>query len=640
MQQEISKILEIYPSSRSSSPFKGPHEVQRLFRILKGQVEKLSCVDSNPNLIVKYSYGKGNWAAVPWLAILDSRETTSTQDGTYIVLLFREDGAGAHLKLAQGVTSLKNSLGSRAADELGRRAHNIRELFPEMESSDFDLSGDSRLGAERGISKLYDASTILSKYWDASNIPEDSIIEESISILVDCYRKYIEQRLEEPDQDIDEPLQERRIWAISAGENGKLWDQFLEEGIMAIGWDLLGDLSQYGGQEAITSKLEELFESEHRPTNDSLCCHQFSKEISVGDIVVAKAGRKQILGMGEVTSDYYYDEKRELFKNIRNVNWLRAEPSEFPGSGTTVKTLTEITTYPTFVELVKSYLDIGQSTPHDEEEEEPEQYSIQSILDEGCFLDETELRAILGRLRFKKNLILQGPPGTGKTWLAKRLAYALMGRRDFNRLRSVQFHINLSYEDFVRGWRPTGDGKLALVDGVFMEAIEDARNSSQPYVVVIEEINRGNPAQIFGEMLTLMEADKRAASEALELSYRRHASERVYVPPNLYVIGTMNVADRSLAIVDMALRRRFAFIDMVPKFNQTWRSWLQDEVGLGENFINDIASRVTRLNEVIATEPTLGPQYCIGHSYLTPPADAQISDESLFVCLRITRFFQ
>ena len=133
--------------------------------------------------------------------------------------------------------------------------------------------------------------------------------------------------------------------------------------------------------------------------------------------------------------------------------------------------------------------------------------------------------------------------------------------KNLDQLKAVQFHPNLSYEDFVRGWRPSGEGKLALIDGPFMEAINIAKNSSTPYVVVIEEINRGNPAQIFGEMLTLLEADKRNSDEGLELSYRKSDDERVYIPENLYVIGTMNIADRSLALVDLALRRRFAFIE-------------------------------------------------------------------------------
>jgi len=208
-----------------------------------------------------------------------------------------------------------------------------------------------------------------------------------------------------------------------------------------------------------------------------------------------------------------------------------------------------------------------------------EPYSIDDILADGCFMERAELERLIDRLRAKKNLILQGPPGTGKTWLAKRLAFALIGQCDHRKLRAVQFHPNLSYEDFVRGWRPSGDGKLSLVDGAFMEAVVAARETSHPYVVVIEEINRGNPAQILGEMLTLLEADKRSPHEALELCYRRKPDERIYIPDNLYVIGTMNIADRSLALVDLALRRRFAFVDLEPRLGQPWRQWLNHNRG-------------------------------------------------------------
>ncbi|OQB35914.1 MAG: 5-methylcytosine-specific restriction enzyme B [Candidatus Hydrogenedentes bacterium ADurb.Bin179] len=254
-------------------------------------------------------------------------------------------------------------------------------------------------------------------------------------------------------------------------------------------------------------------------------------------------------------------------------------------------------------------------------------YSIEEILADGCFLDRARLQEILERLRTKKNIILQGPPGTGKTWLAKRIAFSLMEARDENKLRAVQFHPNLSYEDFVRGWRPDGDGKLTLVDGPFMEMVKAALEAPKiKHVMVIEEINRGNPAQIFGEMLTLLEADKRTPSEALELCYRRDRGETVYVPANLYVIGTMNIADRSLALVDFALRRRFAFINLVPLFGKVWHDWVAQEFKIAPVILNEIEKRMLLLNEEIAADTNLGPQFQVGHSYVVPPTGAVIND--------------
>ncbi|WP_448325856.1 McrB family protein [Sulfitobacter sp. M13] len=219
-------------------------------------------------------------------------------------------------------------------------------------------------------------------------------------------------------------------------------------------------------------------------------------------------------------------------------------------------------------------------------------------------------------------MILQGPPGTGKTWLAKRLAKALIDRKSPlpDQLRSVQFHPSLSYEDFVRGYRPSSNG-LTLTDGIFLQVIEAAR--AQPdlaHVLIIEEINRGNPAQVFGEMLTLLENTKRNRADAMELAYRKIPGEKIHVPDNLYIIGTMNIADRSLALVDLALRRRFAFVTLEPLLNDAWADWCRDK-SFPEDVIAFVRDRAGALNEVIAQDRALGPQFRVGHSYVTPSDD-------------------
>ena len=628
MRTALQQILEKYPSARANTPFKGPHEISDLFNKLRKEVADLPSVKSNKNLIVKSSYGKGNWATVPWLAILDTRETSTTQDGTYVVFLFQEEGKGCHLKLAQGVTELEKAMKSKAVDELKKRADEVRERYVTEDTKEFDVSGGAKLESKGKLANLYEASTIYSKFYEVAAIPEDEALAKDINHLLEVYGQYVHDRIQVK-QELDSITPtDHRIWALSAGENGSLWEEQVQKGEIAIGWDQLGDLSRFTSQMEVLSELSRVFGGDTTPTNDARCCYEFVHEMSVGDIIVAKVGRKKILGMGVVTSDYFWDENASSFKNRRKVRWEKKDPAEFPGGGTTVKTLTEITPYPSFVSLVYEYLGYEQQGIIDVEETEEQlnEYLPSTIVDEGCFISEDKLLELMDRLRVKKNIILQGPPGTGKTWLAKRLGYAVIGQKIPSRIRVVQFHANLSYEDFVRGYRPSGEGKLALVDGAFMQAIEDARNTSQPVVFVIEEINRGNPAQVFGEMLTLLEADKRGPQDAMELTYKRSDTERVHIPPNLYVIGTMNIADRSLALVDLALRRRFAFIDLEPVFNTAWREWLINRCSFPPNLVATIETKMTRLNNDISEDSRLGSQFRVGHSYVTPSPDSDIKD--------------
>lgn len=233
----------------------------------------------------------------------------------------------------------------------------------------------------------------------------------------------------------------------------------------------------------------------------------------------------------------------------------------------------------------------------------------------GLFMEEPQLNTILARLRRKKALILQGPPGVGKTFVARRLAYALMGEKDDSRIRMVQFHPSYGYEDFIQGYRPNDSGGLRLRDGVFHEFARLARNDpSRDWVFLIDEINRGNLAKIFGEVLMLLEADKRGPEFAIPLTY----SERdmtFSVPENLYLIGTMNTADRSLAMVDYALRRRFAFQTLDPAFDSpAFVTWLERH-GASPVLISRIQKRIRELNDEISKDRDLGAGFRVGHSF-------------------------
>ena len=195
-----------------------------------------------------------------------------------------------------------------------------------------------------------------------------------------------------------------------------------------------------------------------------------------------------------------------------------------------------------------------------------------------------------------------------------------MQENDDDRIEFIQFHQSYSYDDFIRGYRPTEEaGIFKLKDGIFFEFCDKAiKDPDNEYVFIIDEINRGNLSQIFGEVLMLVERDKRGREFGVPLAYRKENEPRFYIPQNLYVIGLMNLADRSLAMVDYALRRRFGFIDLGPQFEgELYSDWLAERL-MSQDLINLIVTKMKALNKVIREDPILGENYQIGHSYFLP----------------------
>ena len=238
------------------------------------------------------------------------------------------------------------------------------------------------------------------------------------------------------------------------------------------------------------------------------------------------------------------------------------------------------------------------------------------------FISEAELDAALAGLQRRRNLLLQGPPGTGKTFLARRLAWLLLGAHDDSRIEMVQFHPSYGYEDFLLGFRPDAQGRFHLVPGVLpLLCQRAAADPGRPYFLLIDEVNRGNVPRIFGELLLLLEADKRGPAHALRLPYAPAEAPRFFVPENLYVIGTLNLADRSLSPLDYALRRRFAFVALGPQFGAPLRQLLAAR-RVPAALIEKLGTRMAALNQAIADDPELGPDFAIGHSYFCqPPAN-------------------
>lgn len=237
------------------------------------------------------------------------------------------------------------------------------------------------------------------------------------------------------------------------------------------------------------------------------------------------------------------------------------------------------------------------------------------------YMSEDKYDRLVSVMKRKKNMILQGAPGVGKTFAAERLAYSMLGKKDTSHVSLIQFHQNYSYEDFIMGYRPTENG-FALTPGVFYEFCQKAQqHPREDYFFLIDEINRGNMSKIFGELLMLIENSYRGKPVTLSSN-----GESFTVPKNLYVIGMMNTADRSLAMIDYALRRRFSFIELEPGFETDGFKAYQK--GLGNEILDKLVAAVERLNEEIKNDSSLGKGFCIGHSYfcgLENPKDCTVS---------------
>lgn len=408
----------------------------------------------------------------------------------------------------------------------------------------------------------------------------------------------------------DEDVNTKRYWIYSPGNNASKWSECTEKGIMLIGWGEIGDLTLFTSKSEMKSAMQDTYGDNKPYRNAALATWQFANEMKPGDIVFAKQGMYKIIGRGVVESGYIYDDSSEdEYNNTRKVKWTDIGEWEHPGKAV-MKTLTDITQYTEYVEKLNAMFDTEDDDDDIDVEEEPlNTYTKENFLAD-VYISEKQYDTLEGLLRKKLNVILQGAPGVGKTYAAKRLAYSMMGVKDPERVQLVQFHQSYSYEDFVEGFRPSSTGmNFEIKKGAFYNFCKKASDDKEnEYFFIIDEINRGNLSKIFGELFMLIEADKRGND--IQLFY---SSDKFSVPKNVYIIGMMNTADRSLAMIDYALRRRFAFYEMKPAFES--EGFREYQYGLENDKFNKLIDCVISLNQKIADDESLGEGFCIGHSY-------------------------
>lgn len=502
------------------------------------------------------------------------------------------------------VKVVSNELKSKYSFKKGAYENNIRNFLCLYDEINAEMKKNSEL-IDLLKSQLADSC-----YSD----PELKTLTVDIGFYIFICKKYpddfgknaLTDSEKDEDRDMDTKINPVRYWLYAPGKNAVMWEDFYNRDIMGLGWRELGDLKTYTSKDEICDKLRLFRGGDSSYKNSANAVWQFANDIKIGDVIFVKRGRTEIVGRGLVAGDYEYDENdKSGYSSIRKVKWTHKGSWQI-GETFALKTLTDITDDTDLVETICSLFEVDNS----DDDFYPIDYPIYTKADflAEVYMTENKYEAIVNLLRNKKNIIFQGAPGVGKTFAAVRLAWTMMGGKNEDRIAFVQFHQNYSYEDFVMGYKPVKDG-FELKEGLFYQFCKKSeRQPDKEFFFIIDEINRGNMSKIFGELLMLIEKDYRG--KEIALSYN---GESFSVPENLYIIGMMNTADRSLAMIDYALRRRFSFIDMEPAFDSDGFTKYQKQ--LSNEKLDSLIKRVKELNTEIAGDKSLGKSFCIGHSY-------------------------
>lgn len=560
IQITFQEILSRYKNYQAGDPIGAEHEIWQLFEKLIRHIEDSKILDKYPTIKMKWGVGKGRLARIPWIAFFDNRETNTTQNGVYCVFLFREDMSGVYWTLNQGVTTPIQAQGEQEGRQyLKATAAKIRSQATILESAIFELNDGIDLHTKAVLGSNYELSTIAYKLYEAHSIPEDKQITGDVDTLLNFYTKFIDSQKKPANQTLP-------TWIFQA--NPKYYD--------------------------LSGSLKELKEM-------SWLVQQYKKEIKMGDkVYLWEAGKDAgIVAIAQVLTNPEETYETEIEKKFNRVEEkfdgerLRVALKILETFETRIKreellnqpileklaiiTFPNATNFALTPEQAQALWDFikhrkipQQIKPNITQTLNPS-YPLNQLADD-LLIKEAIISSWIKGIERKGQGILYGPPGTGKTFTAEKIAKHLVAEGDgFTEI--VQFHPAYAYEDFIQGLRPKPrkDGGLdyAVIPGRFLDFCAEATKRNGRCILIIDEINRANLARVFGELMYLLEYRDR------EIPLSNGGSLKV--PPNVRIIGTMNTADRSIALVDHALRRRSAFIPLYPFYEILLRFHEQGE---------------------------------------------------------------
>jgi len=425
------------------------------------------------------------------------------------------------------------------------------------------------------------------------------------------------------------------IWTFSPGEVASTWDEFKKAGIMAIGWDEIGDLRKYKSREEIKKALLSHYGPDSdvgsNITNEVNVLWQFCHDLRIGDTVYVKNGTKTLLGMGTVCSEYGYNENAEEHRHYRRVNWQKTGEWKIISGIFTIKSLTKITAAKSFCKILEDTMKVAEKagqetdllnlsediTPASVEEhsalegtEAPVRICTQKDFLRKTFLNLEDHQVLTRLLLQKKTLILQGPPGVGKSFIAPELAYSIMGERDPQRVLHVQLYPGYDFDRFVFNLHRESP-QISLTEGPFYSFCRKAEQSpDSAFFLILDELNHCDLNLLLENLLPLLHWKRRG-----EVVQFENGKIRLTIPGNIYVIGLLNTVSRDLFGLEQGIRCLFPFFSIEPAYGRPQFEHYLSSHGIEERLVHQINTRMMELNDKIESDPHLGKGYRIGHSY-------------------------